>query len=66
MFFFLFLSFLNLQYNINQDDKKTNFSLENIEALSAEIDFTFCAYINNNICVIYGDGYFIIGLRQYG
>jgi hypothetical protein len=67
--FLLSLSFFNLRFNINQDDKKRSFSLENIDALAAgngEIDFTFCAVINNNICVMYSDGYFLIGFRQYG
>jgi hypothetical protein len=39
---------------------------ENIEALAGgEIGFAFCALVQPTYCIIYPDGYFVIGYRQY-
>jgi hypothetical protein len=41
---------------------------ENIEALAdgeSSIGIAFCALVNSEICIIYPDGYFVIGYRQY-
>jgi hypothetical protein len=44
----------------------SNMLLENVEALAGgEISIAFCALVTSKTCIIYPDGYFVKGHRQY-
>jgi hypothetical protein len=42
-------------------------TLANVEALASnvEIEFAFCALVSEDLCVVFSDGYYLIGTRQY-
>ena len=68
-FLILFSFAIAFNTNLNKNGENLNINIENVEALARgewEIQLVFCAVTEPTVCVVFEDGYFVIGYRLYG